>query len=521
MVGTGRRRKPAIGRKYTMAEKLAYWKSQALTGSGGYKTKLAKYAAKRALSKSSSKSTTKSAPAEEEEESGRSLAKKVGSKAVGWVWDQLFGSGAYAPMNFEVDNNSFMKEITANGPPSVWTTSSRPFVVRHREYLGPVISSSNAGAFSLASYAIQPGLPQTFPWLSNIARNFQQYTIKGMLFEFVSTSSDALNSTNTALGTVVMATNYNSLEADWTSKIQMMQTEFASTSKPSCSILHPIECKPELTTIEVLNVRTGAVPANGDIRVYDLGKFQIATVGCQGTSVNLGDLWVTYEISFLKPVQNVDSSAFLTDFYSATSGITASVPYGTNTVYAEGSNLGTTVTGQKIFITEASPGDQYLAIYAHTGTAVALNAPVVTSSNSDIKNFWQAFGIAGAVAPSTGVATSVLAVVGVIFKARTNVDPSNQPWLNIAYGSLLTSPDHADLLVTKINPQLLPQAAAMMDHITENPGEVEVLIKRLRELSQRKQIELNEIQLQKELSHFEETIPPVKTVPLGYRAPPK
>jgi hypothetical protein len=39
-----------------------------------------------------------------------------------------------------------------------------------------------------------------FPWLSNIAQNFESYKLRGLVFEFKSMSGDALTSTNTALG---------------------------------------------------------------------------------------------------------------------------------------------------------------------------------------------------------------------------------------------------------------------------------------------------------------------------------
>ena len=43
------------------------------------------------------------------------------------------------------------------------------------------------------------------------------------------------------------------------------------------------------------------VPSGSDRRLYDFGNFQIATIGLQGTSVNVGELWVTYEIELFKP----------------------------------------------------------------------------------------------------------------------------------------------------------------------------------------------------------------------------
>lgn len=475
MVGTGRRRKPSIGRKYTQAEKLNYYKSLALQGRGAYMP-VAKAPPSRPSYTRAPRALVRGHGAYREEreykdESGRSIAKRAASSFVGWVWDKLVGNGAYAPMNFGVQSNSFMKEITANGPPSVWTTNNQTYVFRHREYIGDVISDSVASTFNLSSFPIQPGNATTFPWLNKILRNFQQYRVEGMLFEFVSASSDALNSTNTALGSVLMATNYNSGESDWTNKIQMMQTEFCSVAKPSCSILHPIECKPSLTTVENLYVRTGAVPSGQDIRLYDLGKFQIATTGIQGTSVNLGQLWVTYEIVALKPVLNVNDGGFLTDFHSGETGITPTVLFGTDTVLAQGSNAGTTISGQTISFNEALPGDQYLVVYQQAGSAniAGVPAPTLTYTQSNSVSFFQGFSASAAAAPSTGDMTTTLMMFASIVKMNSTLTAI--PTMKIVYAAILDSPIHSDVMITKISPTILPQAAALLESLNRGDSD--------------------------------------------------
>lgn len=410
--------------------------------------------------------------------SGRDLAKAVASKGVGWIWDSLFGNGDYAPnaMNpFKVGHNSLMKEITANGPPAVWTTNDRSFVFRHREYIGDILSSSVAGQFELQSFAIQPGNATTFPWLSNIARNFQQYNVKGMLFEFVSTSGDALNSTNTALGQVLMCTNYNSAEEEFTSKQQMLQTEFCSNTKPSCSMLHPIECKPSLTTIENLYVREGAVPSDQDIRLYDLGNFQIATVGCQGTSVNLGELHVTYEIEFLKPIQTPGPGGFLSDFWSSSSGVTVAAPFGTSPALSSGSNGGTTISSQTVTFDEANPGDQWLVVYQQTGSARAVGgyvSPTLTATRCTKQQFWQNYGVTAGAAPTNADTTTQLAMWATVLKMDASF--SSAPTLAVVYGAntTLDAPSRMDMLITKISPAMLPQLAEIFEEKEEVVGEV-------------------------------------------------
>jgi len=180
-------------------------------------------------------------------------------------------------------------------------TTTNAVTVRHREFLGDIITSANVGEFTYRLFTLNPGLDATFPFLAQIAANFDQYVIEGMVFEFRSMSADALNSVNTALGTVIMATNYNVLNSPFGTKAEMEAYEYSNSSKPSESMCHYIECDPKQSVLDEMYVRAYSVPAGSDPRMYDLGFFQIATTGFQGTNVNIGELWVTYQVALLKP----------------------------------------------------------------------------------------------------------------------------------------------------------------------------------------------------------------------------
>jgi len=136
--------------------------------------------------------------------------------------------------------------------------------------------------------------------LCGIAENFQEYRFHGLIFEFWSTSADALNSVNTALGTVIMGTQYNAARSNFTNKAEMEMYEFTCSSKPSMSMIHPIECAPGEAVLEELYIRTGALPATEVVQFYDHGKFQIATVGMQAAAT-IGELWVSYDVELFKP----------------------------------------------------------------------------------------------------------------------------------------------------------------------------------------------------------------------------
>lgn len=228
----------------------------------------------------------------------------VGSKLGSYLHyiGKIFGSGDYVTSADQVKQNVLTN--TAQIPS--FAAGKNIVKIRHREFLGDVISSSVAGAFRITDYPINPGLVGSFPWLSDVCgASFQQYRINGMVFEFRSMSSDALNSVNTALGSVVMATDYDSKDVPFTSKQQMENTEFGVSCKPSSCMIHGIECARNQTAVSELYIRAYDVPTGADIRLYDMGRFSLATVGCQGTSVNLGELWVSYDIDLIKAIEQV------------------------------------------------------------------------------------------------------------------------------------------------------------------------------------------------------------------------
>lgn len=207
-----------------------------------------------------------------------------------------------------VNHNSLISKMSPVVPAFDSNASSGSIRICHREYITDILSSTT---FNNQTFPINVALTQTFPWLSRIGAQFEQYRINGMIFEFKSGSSDALNSTNTALGYVVGAVEYNALASPFTDKLSMENAIFASSTKPSLSMITAVECAPGQTSIPLLYTRLGYESLTAsDLRLYDLGTFNIATVGMQQEGVNLGELWVSYDVSlyktrFQKPGENI------------------------------------------------------------------------------------------------------------------------------------------------------------------------------------------------------------------------
>jgi len=198
-----------------------------------------------------------------------------------------------------INHNSLIGKLSP-AVPQFTNGTDGSVVITHREYITDILSSTD---FNNLTFPINPALPSTFPWLSRIAANFEQYSFDGLIFEFKSTSSDALNSTNTSLGVCVLATEYNSIAPAYTNKLQMENAIFACSTKPSLSVIHAVECAPSQSPLNILYTRTGfETIGTSDLRFYDLGRFNIATVGMQAIGANIAELWVSYKVVLKKSI---------------------------------------------------------------------------------------------------------------------------------------------------------------------------------------------------------------------------
>jgi hypothetical protein len=226
--------------------------------------------------------------------------------ALGSAISRLVGFGDYSVVNNSL--STVGKAVDPGQPVPSFGVMGEGTKVRHRDFLMDILSPATPANFTNRSFPINPGLGGTFPWLSLLANNYQQYIVNGMVFEFVSSSSDFAS--NSALGTVILATDYDSIDAPFANKQQMENSQYAVSAKPSCSQIHTIECLPAATANKLYYTRIGAPPVNTDLRLYDLGNFQLATSGLTapaGTAI--GELWVSYDVTLYKPILGTGTGA--------------------------------------------------------------------------------------------------------------------------------------------------------------------------------------------------------------------
>lgn len=231
----------------------------------------------------------------------------------------MFGSGDYSEEyqkagGFDVSDNSIVAPLTAAPVPEL---VSEPRLaegllrIRHREYLGDFETGLAPPGQNSGVFRLNPADSRTFPWMSTLANNFEQWIPHGMVFEFVSTCGNAVSSTNAALGSISMATTYNSEANNFTSKKQLLNHYFATSTKTADNLMHAIECNPDEMPTKLLytGIPTPFGPDfPGDDRLYDLGFTTFWLQGSQSV-YTAGEIWITYDVSLLKP--RVDPSSIL------------------------------------------------------------------------------------------------------------------------------------------------------------------------------------------------------------------
>jgi len=313
----------------------------------------------------------------------------------------MTGLGAYKLRYNSIMRDMDPSQVQMDYVPQVANRGSKSSVrIRHREYLQDVQTTIG---FNNLTYQINPANAACFPWLSAIAQNFQEYRFHGLVFHYVSLSSDALSSTNTALGAVIMSTDYNAGNNPYASKQAAENSEFTVSSRPSSSVIHGIECDPQVTInqghLYVSSFNNGSIPTGQDIKTYNMGLFQFITQGSQAQAT-AGELWVSYDIELLKPIDNSQLNRSAGDHYLLTNispagpsngylfGQYSSFPFAPQqTQFGVGTTLSTVSGGASSTITfpaNAIPGQQYLVVYAIQGSAVGsggIVSPNVAYSN--------------------------------------------------------------------------------------------------------------------------------------------
>lgn len=270
------------------------------------------------------------------------------------------GRGTYATNHIITDGGATASAIV----PRFSQSDVTEITLSNREYVRDIYAPLLSVAFSIESWSLNPGLPDSFPWLSQLAINFEEYEIVQLIYTFKSTVADFASASG-QVGQIVMATQYNPNSDVFADKEEMMLHDGGMSCKTTESLVHGIECDPAKNAgAPQKYVRVGSLPPTEDLKNYDLGRTSIAVINCPSTysGQQLGELWVSYTIKLRKPkfasgnAYNIRRDIFCLGNFATNSLPNCSViPDGADVKYGSRNSLNCTFIKESSTITNQMP----------------------------------------------------------------------------------------------------------------------------------------------------------------------
>jgi len=83
--------------------------------------------------------------------------------------------------------------IVKTGAPRMMTLRNGDCLIAHREYIQDITAATGSpSTFQATQFALNPGQVATFPWLSNVAKNFESYRFKKLRFHYETEAPSSL-----------------------------------------------------------------------------------------------------------------------------------------------------------------------------------------------------------------------------------------------------------------------------------------------------------------------------------------
>jgi len=356
------------------------------------------------------------------------------------------GSGAYS---MPAVNSLFTSYDGRRTSVSAAKDETERITVCRREYLAPIIAPPATTSFNVNRWQINPGLPTSFAWLSQIACNYDEYTLKQLVYQYKPVISQA--SLTGAMGSVLLAVDYNPGAPNFASFREMAEYSGVLETRVCDEAIFGVECafsKGAQGNAEY--IRSGAVPAGQDIKTYDLGSLQIATSNVQSflPGTLLGHVYIEYTVVLGKPKLCVAlGKNILFDQYRSTSAPVNTHPFGGSTAPQRSptSNLGCTIAGQVVTFPPSFTGRVTVDFVCH---AASTGVGTVTRTG----------GVTAAYGIGNGNQHGFMAHGGsmVIFNAIFDVVPAPVGEVNsIIFGMSITGGTESSMTVSQSNPMLV------------------------------------------------------------------
>jgi hypothetical protein len=267
------------------------------------------------------------------------------------------------------------QRVNTNRPANIRSNGAATRV-RHREFVADV---AGVVAFGTQSYAVNPGVAATFPWLSTLADRYESYKFHKLHFIYETTKSASTD------GSVQGLIDFDAADAAPTTKALFMGHANAVRAAVWQEFVFDARARDLHKFASERYVRSAAPAANLDIKTYDVGNFFIGVAGCADTSA-IGELYVEYDVEFTTPQLNpavaIAAAEPLTQFLvqygvRAATDVLGSAPvsYGASYCTAATNTLTFTVAGDYLVEVSAAYGTSILGNSGGTATVSFSGTP--------------------------------------------------------------------------------------------------------------------------------------------------
>lgn len=232
----------------------------------------------------------------------------------------MFGSGMYMAGrgSYDLASQNVEGNVTISGSsgtvPDFQSAGDETgaMVITHSEFVGDIYgnewlnSSTPEQTFVNVNFELNPGLSRSFPFLSQIAVNFEEYEFIQLIYTYTPKISPNLSSTDGQVGSILMYTDYNAGDTPKKSKQAILQAYGSSSGRVIDTVLHGVECDPKKAVGDGQKF-TRCRPIKGgdkeDLKDYDHGLFQMAICATPYALSNavIGELHVSYKVLLRKP----------------------------------------------------------------------------------------------------------------------------------------------------------------------------------------------------------------------------
>jgi hypothetical protein len=292
------------------------------------------------------------------------------------------------------------------------------FRIVHREYIADMLAeASTPSAFTAAGFPINPGMSNTFPWLSQIAPRFEKYRFNKLKFDYETEASTALG------GSVMLAIDYDASDPAPATKVQLMSYKNAVRSAPYQPSSN-VSAKLDLGQQKAYFVRSGANPAGTDIKMYDVGNLFACSQGISTGSAVLGELYVEYDVHLMTPqLTSPDDNTIDSSKLTSGNSTSAAQPFGSSgTIVNSLSNPMFSFNYGTSTLTFLRAGSFLASLICNTGTVItAVSTTGTWAGAANFNDYVDSGGLFAASETNTGYQANIGDTLIITYTATTIV----------------------------------------------------------------------------------------------------